>query len=76
MQQIEHQDWPIGDAFNNVGRTVAADRYPDVVTVKNCFECASDNVLVLEHKQKTFLMPVRSAELIYQRQGTNRPVLF
>jgi hypothetical protein len=77
LKEHENPDWPTGAKFNNVGHTEAAHRFPDVVTVKKYFQTAHDDVLILEVKpQCTFIMPVKEAELIYQRQGYNAPVLF
>lgn len=77
LREHENPNWPTGEKFNNVGRTEAAQKFPDVVTVKKCFETAHDDVLILEVKpQCTFIMPLKEAELIYQRQGLNCATIF
>ena len=79
LREHENPNWPTGVKFNNVGRTEAAKKFPDVVTVKNSFQTAHEghDVLILEAKpHHTFIMPLREAELIYQQQGYNPPVLF
>lgn len=76
LKEIKSLAWPVGEQFNNVGRTDAAKRYPDVVKVKKHFKTSGQNVLILAVGQQTFLMPEREAELIYQRVGVNRPEIF
>ncbi len=79
LQEHTNPEWPIGTKFNNIGRTEAARIFPDVITVKNYFKTAHEghDVLILEAKpHHTFIMPLREAELIYQRQGHNAPTIF
>ncbi len=79
LKEHANPNWPIGTQFNNIGKTEAARKFPDVVTVKNSFQTAhkGHDVLILEVKpHHTFIMPLSPAELIYQRQGYNVPVLF
>jgi hypothetical protein len=79
LKEHENSKWPIGQTFNNIGKTVAAKEFPDVVTVKKCFQTAHEghDVLILEVKpHHTFIMPLKEAELIYQKQGHNQPTLF
>lgn len=76
LQETENPNWPLGQKFLNVGKTKAAAQYPDVVTIANCFKTAHDDILIMKYQQHTFLIPARMAELIYQRQGINKPILF
>lgn len=76
MKETESKEWPLGKRFNNVGKTSAARRYPDIVKVKKHFQTSGHDTLILSTTDdQTFIMPVTMAELIYAPQG-NRPELF
>lgn len=74
--ETDNKKWPVGVQFNNVGKTDAAERYPDCVRVKKYFETSGQDVVLLGVGRESFAIPVSMAELIYQRAGTNRPTLF
>lgn len=76
INEVVSNQWPVGVQFNNVGRTDAAKKYPDVVQVRKHFQTSGQDVLIMGVGQQTFLIPVSQAELIYQRADLNRPEIF